>query len=82
MSGAGRLDGYVKMKLMGRFHIVFFRVWIGLAIAVALIAIASLFIGEGSSWAVARRFVLIFTIPAPGAYAWLNRRRKLVGLAS
>jgi len=67
---------------MERFHIVFFRVWIALAIVVDLIAIASLFMGEGSPWTVARRFALIVTVPAPGAYAWLHRRRKLVGLAS
>ena len=67
---------------MERFHIVFFRVWIALAIAVDLIAIASLFMGEGTPWAVAQRFALIFTVSAPGAYAWLHRRRKPVGLAS
>jgi hypothetical protein len=82
MSGSGRLDGYGKMKLMERFHIAFIRIWIGLAIAVDLIAIASLFMPEGSPWAVARRFTLIFSVATPGAYMWLRKRRKVVGLAS
>jgi hypothetical protein len=67
-----------KIELMERVYGIFFRVWIALTIAVDLIAIASLFMGEGSTWAVARRFALLLTVPAIGAYSWLHRRRKLV----
>lgn len=60
---------------MERVHAVFFRVFIALAIAVDLIAVASLFMRAGSHWADARHFTLIFTAPAFCAYAWLRRHR-------
>ncbi|HEX4267463.1 MAG TPA: hypothetical protein VHY36_06240 [Steroidobacteraceae bacterium] len=67
---------------MERFNTIFFRVWIALAIAVDLIGIATLFMSEDSPWAVTRRFALLLTVPAPAAYAWLHRRRKLAALGA
>jgi hypothetical protein len=66
-----------NIERVERVHAIFFRAWIALTIAIDVMAIASLFMGEGSTWAVARRFVLLTTIPAIGAYAWLHRRRNL-----
>lgn len=71
-----------RIELMERMYVTFLRVWIALAVAVDLIGIASLFMGEGSTWAVARRFALLLTVPAIAAYAWLHRRSKLVAQAA
>ena len=71
-----------RIELMERMYVTFLRVWIALAVAVDLIGIASLFMDEGSTWAVARRFALLLTVPAIAAYAWLHRRSKLVAQAA
>jgi hypothetical protein len=68
--------------LMDQVHAILFRVWIALAIAVDIAAIVSLFTSEGSSWAIARKFVLLLTFPAIFAGMWLHKRRKLVASSS